>query len=659
MFRLLIPLACLFLAAPAPAVDELVDREYSFRLESPGKGWKLLDEQSARGLVPDAVAGLVQLDWVYGVVVPEHAPGAEFDEMADLIRASIAFEGMREERYETIDFQGRDAVRLRVSGLLDGIRFRHQFTIFTHGDYVYQIVCWAAEKLAGPNGEKFAPILDAFTLLEEPPVGRRAVRTTPDAYGVGWRVQDGVFESAAYGVRVAPEAPWYLAVGPELAQMNASAEVALIHEAPDLYFLLLPDRVEGLDGEAVAQSLRDDFLFDKQVLAGTVEVEVAGEPVPLTRARYPDQPLTFLHGAFVRGGTCYQALLWFHGNQSRAVTDRIAEPFAQLDFLTPDERAALRKELAGRRDPDNAISESQSLRNGVYRDFELGLTWTKPEGLWRALIGQAAREEWNNTARLVLEEPARGLNAALCAFDGDLDEELASAHATSRADMTFDGDVLTAPEELTVGGRPALASTIRTGDTPEGFLHRIVTIDDEDRFVELVFYGLTGNVEAAGAAADAVLAGLDFTDPPPPAVQDGVYRDEKVGFTLQSPGEGWSANTSLLPAEFADQGGSCSFSDGKGREVFAIGASLGGTLDPSTGIDLMLAGFTSSLRGKGEETDDALCGIPCRRKSFRTLLTRTEILVAMRESTVYVLGVSSRGGSPTLEEARGWFGLLP
>jgi hypothetical protein len=145
-----------------------------------------------------------------------------------------------------------------------------------------------------------------------------------------------------------------------------------------------------------------------------------------------------------------------------------------------------------------------------------------------------------------------------------------------------------------------------------------------------------------------------------PDVRDGVYRDEKLGFTLASPEGSWRADTDLVPGDAAKVAGCCGWTDASGREVFAIAIGILWTgMDASTLENMIVGEIGRRVGGREEQRAATLEGLPARCRSFGSGTRKVEVLVARRGNQLVLLGISSRKGSPTLEDAERCFAFLP
>jgi hypothetical protein len=645
---------CSVQAAQEDLRRELVDEDYRFRIVSPGKSWRILDEAEARTIIPDAIAILYGPGGLFAAVVVEHVPGVELAAMARIIHDGMELEERVDESYAELEFHGRPAVRFQVTGRIDGRALRFQNTVFAHGDFVYQLVCTGAVDRLDADARALETVHAAFTLLDGAPRARSTAFASPDVRGHDWRLQDGVFRSAAYGLELAPPARWRVVVGPELDGMNTSAEVGAICSSPDVFLVVIPEHVHGSSAADMAAGLARDFAAGEPV-DGPFAVRIDGADVVL-RAYEDSNGLTFLHGAFARDALCTQVLAWFGGPRDAQRKELVAAALGGLRFTAEEERVRLAAELAALPDPDDEVGADHSLRAGVYRDYGAALTFRRPDG-WRIRAGQGVRAEYGETARLELEHPRSGLYAVLSAWEpyGSPAEE----HEESVLAYLLEGEV--AGVEIDLAGVPALESIVRSATGPSGAAQRVITAQGGDLSYELVFFGFDGNLVAGEAAIVAAREAFRLgAAPAPQAVRDGVYHDEKLGFELARPAPGWRANTELVPGDAGALAGSCGWTSAGGQEVFAI--AIGGLTpgaDERAQADLMLGEIASNVRGEPEERPGTLDGLPARHLTFEGRGQRIEVLVARRANALFLLGVSGRGDEPTLARAQELFAFLP
>jgi hypothetical protein len=510
--------------ATAPIVDE----DYRFRLAWPGKGWKMLREREVRATNPDAVAGAMSDDDVWGVVVVEFAPGVELEGYAKQVLSAAVVDEVLEQRTEPIAFAGKPALVLHARVRARGIEVRYRVVMFQHQDFAYQVMAWSV----GDGDAKLETFAGTFTLLDGKVTKRLPPRVLADVNGVGWRVKAGVFESVVSGLAAAPPSPWRVVVGSELAGMNTAAELGLVDGLTEAYIVVIPERAGG-DPGAVAAALVEAFALGKvRKPDDALTVTVAGVPVELQTYASEEGaalPMEQLHTAVVLGDHVVQLIAWYHAGNRAAGRAAIPQGFAAIERMAAGRLATVRSAIEAAGDPETAVGRGFSLRRGVYRNFEHGLTWTKPPGFWHATTGSAAEAEGGI---LVLEELSLGLFAMLSitGVEGPPEAE----HETNIEGARPLGP----PAERIISGTRALVSDVLDGEG-EAYQtrRRVATIVRGGHVLTVEVYGRPRDVAQATSAVDAVFDQLVLG--PIEAVDDsgGVYRDLRLGFSIEPPAD--------------------------------------------------------------------------------------------------------------------------
>lgn len=223
----------------------------------------------------------------------------------------MELEGRQVHEFEETRFRERPAVVYLVSGTVHGVRAMYRNVVFANQGYLFQVLAWALEFQADRRTlERFS---EAFHVLPGKVEGRSSARAVADVRGVGWRVQDGEFASAVYGLAVEPKGNWRLIVGSELQQVNADAEVGLAHSAPEVFFMVIPERIAGVDPKAFVESIlepgNDEFAVVPK--GDPYTVEIAGREVRMHRTVNEGSPSFEFHkGVFLVGDICYQVTAW-------------------------------------------------------------------------------------------------------------------------------------------------------------------------------------------------------------------------------------------------------------------------------------------------------------------------------------------------------------
>ncbi len=626
----------------------IVDTDYRFRLDPPGAGWRLMGETEIRNMAPDAVAGAVHGQGMFGVVIVEPAPGVPAEELAQLVVENMALENKQVGDFEPLTFAGKPATRVTITGTTQGLTFRYVNHVFEHQGFFYQVMAGGMSAKVDARGRALAPFFSAFSLTEGKVQARKAQREVIDTTGVGWRVKDGVFESAAYGLRVEPRGDWRLAVGAELDQMNPNAEVGLVCE--QAYLILLMERASGVDRKRFAKKLRQDMLrnISAKPSGKPARVTIGGREVRLHRMRTATKPVfEYLHGVMFVGDNAVQVLYWSLAGLKEKASGLMPDALASIAFMTHQQASALAGELAGRPDPQNRVGPGYSLRRGTYRSFAHGLTWKKPPaeagsrvGFWRISVGEQARA-FNPDSSLVIEDPVAGVFGMLIVepaggFDGPGYHDLVTRRAFAKPPT---------PETVKLGPVSGLSSTGRKDEDGLKLTYRLVTAIHSGQAIQFAFWGVPDAMREHGALVAAALAGLDLTAAPKPSQQTGGRTsDWRFGFSYQPPGTGWQRKE-LTPPEMREAGtvldfsrgaehvlllSVCALDAGQDREWFLrfiqelIQSRMAELpLGPPGRDKLELAGATwDRLRWRGSFKADAY--LTMRDRTFYGLLTMTD-----------------------------------
>jgi hypothetical protein len=617
--------------------------------------------------VPDAVAGAMQLDTgMFLVVIPEAAPEVDVSAMANFLLQTLAAELPVTEVYENVTFLGQPAVRYLVVGAIDGVFFRFGNTVVSHRGHLYQVLGVGMREMTSSSVATFAPLWDAFSFLPGDTVpGRSGNRAVPDTTGVGWRTRGGVFESAAYGLAVEPSLPgWRISVGVELETMNPDAEVGLFAQNPEMYLVLIPERVVGEDPTRFAADLRRMFGQSLFVAAPEREIPVRVGETPVTlglyRAYEAGQPLDFVHGVFFHGEHAVQVVAWWVGGLRDTVLGQLQPALSQVRLLDERSRALLATELAAAPDSQNTVGPDFALRGGLYRDYAYDLTWQKPAGFWRILTGQMARAI-NPDARLYIEEPAQGLAGVLIGerlsgLDNARYHQLVLTQMAPAGHPALSG----APTPRRVAGVDLLTSWVDLDVGGVALRYLVTTGVVADRLVQLLVWGLPGNVRASEVAVWQAVDGLALHVADLQGVTNvpGLFRDERLGFELRAPRPGWTI-VDMTPPHLAPVATIVQSSpdDRHGVLVFAMCATAEGqdqTWFEQVAHDTVLARFEQDLGvTTGLAQEATVAGLPARRVTgyMPGGAGRVELYTMQRDRTFLALVAFDQDGfGPPLDE---------
>ncbi|MBI3181158.1 MAG: hypothetical protein HYZ28_03340 [Myxococcales bacterium] len=634
------------LAEWAGPKEAVVDEEYRFRLEAP-RGWRLLGREDARRLTPEARAGAMSGKGECVVVLVEYAPGAELEGYARLLLDNMTLEDKKEVSFRRETFLGKDAVRFELTGTTAELKLRYDATVFLHQGHGYQVLGWGLSGKTTVGGSWIEPMRRSFALLDGEVRNAVETQVATDSYGVGWRVKDGLFESAILGVVVHPPEGWGLAVGDEVRRMYGDAEVALLAQAPDVYFTLSGERVSaGREDTAITAAEEHVVSSLHLVPAEPGELLASWFGSPLTLRSYRGKgalPMSYLHGGRCEAGHCLRVLAWYLTAIESSAETRVGEALGAIRKLSEGERQTLLSKLAALPDPESDVGQDYSLRAGAFRSFEHGLVWHKPPGFWRAATGESARALAAG-AILGFSSPEHGLRG------------LAMSEATATGDpMAFHFDVLNViggqpprgfePEALKLGAAEGLVSVV---EPPGELRYLVATSLWKGRGYRMVVWGAPEHFELAGAAVEDALRAFRFQ--PKLEVEDSAarrFRDLRMGYQLELPPGEWGRDD-RTPPDMAARASLRAWTSGKSTLlVMAVEASsTSQTAEWFEGIvgELFQRELGAGGLGGLVRSEATVAGTKATHFSRSAVLAGTvDVFLLSRRSTLYALVVTAQG----------------
>jgi hypothetical protein len=621
------------------ATEEVVDEDYRFRLDWPGKGWKLLSEKEIRKMSPDAVAGaMYQSGKVYGAIIVESATSTDLDGMVKLIQDGRPVENPDYSPTQKLTFAGNEAARFEMRGQAQGVPVVMDTIIFLHDDYAYQLVGWTA----GDSGSaSFDAFFNAFSITEGKVVGRTAP-TISTAHGVGWRVMGGVFESAVAGMRIRPKHGFRLTVGEELAQTNADAEVGWTRQQPHEVFgqVIVEPAPETKPSADYLKGLEANFLtsFGATSADVTKTATVAGIEVTFKLARATDPVgLSIYHGVLVANGKIAQLVFWSLSAAEEPLWEAVVQAAETIELLSVTDREVLARELRAVRDPQNTITLSTVLRDGVFKDFAGGWSWKAGDGFWRLRAGAQARAV-DPTSTLYMEEPTLGVYGTM----SNLATEGADADAFHRHVISVMGFTPTPVASRKIAGADARTSLVEIVDpnTKISGTYHTTTITRGDRGVVVMFWGNTSHMkpDALTAAVDR----LTLHEPPLRAVDiDGTrHRDNRMGYAVTLPDGSW-VHDDETPEPFKELGSIVVWK--KGGKQFGVISLNAMSVDQDADwfTDFVEQIFRDQARSftsvNPTRSDTMLGGLPARELVWQSGANRLQLFIASRDRTFYAV----------------------
>lgn len=515
---------------PATAREPVVDEDFRFRLDWPGEGWKLLHEAQARHQDPRMVAAATAgANW--GGVIVERRPSFEIDHF------------LREEIY------GRGPTRLiergprRLAGVdgeqvvlrqtLDGAELYRVIVILRRGEWIYQLHGWQPA-IGAPQLDALEPFFASFALLEGEVRGRAPLQVIDDAAGIGWRIVDGTFESAVSGLRVDPPESLRLIAGPELRWLGSNVEFVL--ERDDFRLIAVPNpasprgveqRRAAILAGMIAEGAEDDP-------AGPLSLELDGRPLVFDRLRLTDGGRQAVGVLAHAEGLVVLIARW----ASEAGGAHLREAVAAIETLDEDAHRSLRAALVAGEDPEFRIGPTYVLRGGLLRDFDSGLRWRKPAGLWRTLIRTEAHAI-DERAHYMLRDLESSATAALRIEELDAELDGPSWHAQARTRWSeFDdpGEPAGALDEHQEFLRSSTSFAVDSGEIVEISL---ITKVEDGRGLALVYRSYRGRRRPHLEVLAELAGGLSVVPAPAVELRDGEYVDRRQGLALKPP-KGWT-----------------------------------------------------------------------------------------------------------------------
>ena len=533
--------------------SRVTDHDLCFELTRPGPGWTLLDEEQVRVLNPAAVAG-ASLDGgaLFALVLAEYLPGAEIDETARNLEASLGFDAVRREEWGPVELHGQPAWRFRLDATTQGNAVGYGDTLFLTQDFLFQLVVFEPARDRSNRAEnRLQQGLEQLERAFQPTPGavhaRRELPPAPNAVGLGWRVMNGVYEDGAYGFRIEPESRWQIETGSEL---ESGARVALVDGARRI--VLRAERITGLDPTAWARAVYRDFdveLPRSSARGSRRLITGAGEVVFDRYMTSGDGAEELLFGVAFREDLALRIDARAPiGSGDLGTALQLA--LRGLEVLAPDDRNRLAAPWAGYLgDLDAGAGPGWSYRNRTWRDYALGLELVLPDGCW-----EVARERFGEGTDFALVDAGRGLTL-------DIERRVivgvsaSEWHERWKDQLEREGWAPEGPPEAVQleSGEPAHITQMRgeLGSLPATL--ELLTAERGGLGVALRTSGYPGCLMATRESRRALLSGLRFHPEglkPVSTTKQGA-RDERLGWSLEFPTTRWETEQELSPGVLA------------------------------------------------------------------------------------------------------------
>jgi hypothetical protein len=641
--------------------EPVVNEDYRFRLDPIGPGWMMLDAAEARGLLPEALAGALDLEGqLGGVVFVEQVGNTDIDAFHEHVVEMVEISGHYVESLEKVVHAGRPAIRIVTLEVVEGLSIVRLELIAINQGLAYHVNVWGRADALGDDREPLERFVAAFSFTEGLVRPRALEREVTDADGVGWRLRDGIYEDAVYGLRIEPADDWRVAVGADLYFMNPEARVGLVSETA--YVLLIAEKV-FYDRRAYST-----WAFEQTELGMGISrsgeatvVEIGGKRVSLLR--YSAGSLEYLYGIGFHGDTAFQVLAWYlPGVRDRAEAE-LPAAWGAISLLEPKPWRRLERELSRAPDPQVLVGSGFALRDGVYTDFDNGFTWTKPRGRWYVSAGELARAV-NPDAQLVFEDLDAAIFGVVIVEAGTWGQDEYHQAVVGTLEIGPEDEKLASAKRAKLGPLRALATTVRTIDAGISYTYEVITAVRGARAYQLTIYGTTASMKRATKSIRRANAALEFPADPLPAVEraGAAVRHHQMGFAYRPPGEGWRVEELPLAQTYGLTGAVYLFNSDRG---FVFVAAF---VDPATGsegsssLDLfeVMAGQLSAVMPGDVSKSDQQVEFAGREWDHMGLGPIGDYYVTARGGVIYLLAVTGgpEGGGGDLEALRDGFEFI-
>ncbi|MEO0479897.1 MAG: hypothetical protein AAF196_10485 [Planctomycetota bacterium] len=524
--------------------DEIIDHGFKIAIGKPS-GWRMLDEEAVSHLNGDAILGWNHpTQGLFGVVICEPINDRTLDEFNEFAvnGLSQSYEQVRVESTEVIEIDGTRAIQTALRGVANEVPIRLLHFGVESSGYYYQVIGFGMQVWVRSAERTFAMFAEKVRFLPGEVPGRIAESVDANIDGVGWRLRERRFESAIDGLVIDCPEDWNFVHGVELFAMNEDARIGFQHSSPDIYAVLIPERIEDSIREDSIRTALDSMTFNLGVDPDrSFDLEVLGQNVTFT-ARTADVGVDarFVHGILRRPDGIVQILVWWPN--PRGVKDEIPvkEICSGLSEMDGELEQQLRREMLGTRDPQTRVGNDFALRAGAYRDYLYDFRWNKPaDEFCQMSCGQEARMA-NEDSRLFIDFAERGIYA-LAIPESKMGESHRAYHVLLIENTTGE-DLDDEPTTQTLGDQEFLISQfdLELGDAT--FEYLLATTTTEKRNYQFLFWGFSGAIESN---REFLMESLERIRIVPTGLEsqwetgDGVA-DDRFGWSFDPPGSGWN-----------------------------------------------------------------------------------------------------------------------
>ena len=652
------------------AQEPIVDEDYQFRLESRDNTWKVMDEKEFGMLLPDAVAGAVSGSGTYGAIIVESLPSTNLDSFSELIQNNTE-ELMRTKTgaVESTNFKGLPARTFSTNATLNGAQIYYRHTLVKRGEFGFQLVSWSLK----PNEASFDEFLAMVTFLDGKLKHREIDTSIPDYNGPAQRVRDGDFVSPVYGISATKVKGWKTLVGQGLSLISSDAIVGFESANGIGYGSVIAEflDVDDFTKFAVeAEAIFRDALGASRTSREPIVLHALGTDVPMHEYQTEGTPkVAFYYGVTQvqtpNGSMIVQLQFWSSLDPGEA-WEHLRVPASQLSIVDASELKELQREYHELPDAQNSVGSNDCVRRGVYRNFDVGVTWQKPkQGVWLIKSGDEATAEVADVS-LVVSDIVSGIYATITLGVDVAGLSEAEYHDTVLQSYGKDGTAK--PDLVAIDGRDCLSSSIQLpSEGSVGYEQVLTTTIIQGRGVEIIIAGTPQVMQANKPLLDGFHNGFRFPGAKLRSlVENGsIVRDERMGFEFQRKPE-WKL-VDVTPQQIKALGSLYTLTS-KDR---SIAITFGGvaTLDVGVTSGKFLQELVSgSMKAKlgaafdlsdGTKSEILIDGTKGSMQSWNSKGISARAISVHRDSTLYlVIAIDERGGDEILQWSRDGLRLL-
>lgn len=622
------------------------DFDYAFSISRPSKDWQFLNEKNATQLQPDSVMAMTDAkNQGFFSVIAEELEGS-LDSYVNLIATNYGEDAAL--RKELIKIDGLPAVKMTFKQTINGIECSYANYLLKKDRFAFQLFGGATSNKFANVDRDIEAIAASFTLAKDRQPQARVRDSIEDDYGFDWIIEDDVYSNGSFGFRIDPDDGMRLMGRDELSQINNAADAGLVSSNPATYHLYLAEKTQD---SLVGQLFTD---WEQEMGIDTHDgqetaVEFAGQAA--RQRSYYDVEIEgnlfdFIWTYFSRDGVLYRYVSWWPSADRKAALPVLEKSSTQLSWLNADQQRAIEQKLSVL-DANNAVGADFSLRNGVFRDFAGGYTYTLPSGLWKANVGDAAVAE-NPDHRLGIIKADEGIYLSIIP-EKDLDTSAEEYHRLLLANFEAAAD--TPIKDIKSGTLDIKLSAFELQQGQLPFSYRLATVVKDNRFVQLVAWALKENKSQLDARLEELVGGLRIPEAPAEAEkrQATAITDNRLGYQVAIE-PGWRAQLSPHP-QFAAVGSVMSAGHADG--AVSVAAFCGPTTDFTDDmmIDTLLRNAPVKLDPTTRKNSKStLGGLPARCVAFKGLVNGQRadavLWITRRGNTTYVLIAFGEEGLP-------------